>query len=257
MTEASAAMNAADTARLSALVRGVRVVSLDAGGTIIFLDQPRVARFVQARGHDVDVAAIVAGESEAKRRLEHDRSAMVSVPFDGDDKPGAAAWGRMVATFLHIAGIPLAGLGALMGDLWRDHVRFNLWSLVPPGLGAALDAVRARGVRVVVVSNSEGMLDPLFTELELHRHLDRLVDSGVVGVEKPDPRIFAIALEGTPPSEALHLGDTFTTDVVGARNAGMRHAFIDVHDAYAGMHADVPRVTSVVEVCEAILRERG
>lgn len=89
----------------------------------------------------------------------------------------------------------------------------------------------------------------------MHRHLDRLVDSGIVGVEKPDARIFEIALEGTAPSEALHLGDTFTTDVLGARNAGMRHALIDVHDAYAGMHADVPRVGSVVEVCEAILRE--
>ena len=127
-----------------------------------------------------------------------------------------------------------------------------------PGLGDALRWCKRRVGRLALVADTRpGTAANVLAQHGLADLFDYLAISEIVGVEKPDPRIFAIALEGTPPSEALHLGDTFTTDVVGARNAGMRHAFIDVHDAYAGMHADVPRVTSVVEVCEAILRERG
>lgn len=244
-------MRMANKDELASLVRGVSVLSLDAGGTVIFLDHTRVARFCKGRGITVTPAQLVIAEGEAKRGLESE-GAMVDAPFAFHGEPGGAGWGRMIGTLLHVAGVPKKLLGTLLDGLWREHVQRNLWSLVPAGLGHALDAVRARGVRVVVVSNSEGMLERLFDDLGLLSHLDRVVDSGVVGVEKPDPRIFGVALDGTPPEAALHLGDTFATDVLGAREAGLRSALIDEAGHYAGLHPEVLRVRSVVEVCDAL-----
>ena len=57
-----------------------------------------------------------------------------------------------------------------------------------------------------------------------------------------------------PAPRALHLGDVFATDILGARAAGLRHALIDPHGHYAGRHLDVPRVPGVVEVACAILQ---
>lgn len=240
-----------------ALVAGVSLLSLDAGGVVIFLDHARVARYLGDHGIEVTAARLVEAEGKAKRALESAGArAMVDAPFAERSAPGAASWGRMVGTMLALAGIDVhrERLVELLNGLWLEHVRRNLWSVVPDGLFAALEAVRARGIRVVIVSNSEGMLDRLFADLGLLPHLDRVIDSGIVGIEKPDPRIFDLALEGVDPDRALHLGDTFATDVVGARNAGLRCALIDEVNHYAGRHLDVPRVRSVVEVCEAMLR---
>jgi putative hydrolase of the HAD superfamily len=114
-------------------------------------------------------------------------------------------------------------------------------------------------VHVAVVSNSEGMLESLFDELGILRAIDLVVDSGVVGIEKPDARIFRIALDyfGVPPARALHLGDNFVTDVVGARAAGVRVALVDPFGHLDGRHGDVPRVASAPDVARAIAEARG
>src|SRR5262249_14602524 len=156
---------------------------------------------------------------------------------------------------VHLAGVPEARVASILERAWKEHVDLNYWSLVPQGLGPALDAIRARGIKVVVVSNSEGMLEELFDRLGILASFDRVVDSAKVGVEKPDPRIFtqALAPYGIAPGAALHLGDTFATDIAGGRAAGVRVALIDPFAHYEGRHLDVPRVAGAVEVAKAIL----
>jgi len=53
----------------------------------------------------------------------------------------------------------------------------------------------ARGVSVAIISNSEGMLNALFASLGVLQHFDLVLDSGTIGLEKPDPRIFRMALD--------------------------------------------------------------
>ena len=155
-----------------------------------------------------------------------------------------------------LAGLPEGRVPELLVAAWAVHEVRNLWCKVPEGLGAALDAIRARGVKVAIISNSEGMLDRLFADLGVLQHFDLVVDSGKLGIEKPDPRIFQVALDrfGVPAERALHLGDVFATDVLGARAAGIRHALIDPFQHYAGRHAEVPRVPGVVAVAEKLLQ---
>jgi putative hydrolase of the HAD superfamily len=240
---------------LTQLVRGVRLLSLDAGNTVIFLDHARLADLARRPGFETDAATLIRTEGAAKRR--HARADLVRVPWAHEAEPGARGWGSMVATIVAEAGFPAAELPAFLERAWKEHVQKNLWWLVPEGFSAAIAEVRARGIKVVLVSNSEGMLDRLFAELGILADFDLLLDSGKVGVEKPDPRIFQIALErfGVAPDAALHLGDIYTTDITGARAAKMRAALVDPHEHYDGMFEDVPRVPGVVAVARALIRE--
>ncbi len=68
------------------------------------------------------------------------------------------------------------------------------------------------------------------------------------GVEKPDPRLFLLALErlGASPGEAVHVGDFYSVDVVGARAAEVRPILVDEADLYPD--ADCPRVRSLADL---------
>ena len=163
-----------------------------------------------------------------------------------------------MATLVQIATeVDEARAGECVRALWAEHRRFNLWRKVPAGLVEAVAELRARGVPVVVVSNSEGKLLELFDNLGLGQTFDHVVDSHHVGVEKPDPRIFepVLARFGVPAAAALHVGDTYATDVVGARAAGMQVALIDPFAHYEGAYADVPRVTDVAAVCRSLVAD--
>jgi HAD superfamily hydrolase (TIGR01509 family) len=238
------------------LARDVDLLCLDAGNTVIFLDHARLAAILRRVGVEVAPDVLVRTEGEAKRLAES--GGLVDVSWAFRERPGALAWGKMVATIVVRAGLPEARAGELLDHAWREHEVMNLWCKVPEGLGLALDDLRETGARVAIISNSEGMLERLFTELGIRGHFDAVVDSGLVGVEKPDPRIFAFALErfSVPASRTLHLGDVFATDVLGARAAGLRHALIDPFGHYEGRHLEVLRVPGAVEVARAITAAR-
>ncbi len=239
---------------LDSFVAGVRLLSLDAGGVVIFLDHARVARLLAEEGIRVEAHTLARSEGDAKRLTDVGKGEDPRWEFE--DRPGGRGWGKMVGTMLAEAGVDRDRLPALLARFWKSHMELNLWSLVPEGMGAALDDARALGVRVVLVSNSEGTHAELFARLGIAKHFDLLVDSGKVGVEKPAPGIWQIALEAfpTPPREVLHLGDTFRTDIAGAQGMRFRVGLIDPFGHYEGAHLDVVRVPGVVEVARAIVR---
>lgn len=239
------------------LLSGVELLCLDAGNTVIFLEHARLARLAATHGHALSVDALVVAEGDAKRLAE--TGGLLDLAWQGAGEPGALGWGRMVGTLYSRAGVPAGALVPLVEAAWRSHVDYNLWSKVPIGLGDAVEAFRATGGRVAIVSNSEGMLASLFAKLGIAQHFDLVADSGLLGVEKPDPRIFEHVLRelSVPPTAALHLGDVFATDVLGARAAGVRVALIDPFDHYAGRHDDVPRVSGVASVARALATRRA
>jgi len=243
-----------ESVALATLVRDVELLCLDAGNTVVFLDHTRLARIAGEHGFATTADALVRAEGETKVALEEKREHHVA--WSRAHVQAARGWAATVGTMLHAAGLPLDRVPAMLDAMWPEHAAYNLWSLVPEGLVDALAAVRAAGVRVAIVSNSEGRLEPLLVALGVRGALDLVVDSGIVGIEKPDPRIFRIALDrfGVAPARALHLGDVYATDVLGARAAGVRVALVDPHGHLAGRHPDVPRVPGAREVA-TVLRE--
>jgi REG-2-like HAD superfamily hydrolase len=94
---------------------------------------------------------------------------------------------------------------------------------VAPGARSALRTWRAAGGRAAVVSNWDTRLGPLLDRLGLSPLLDARFVSAEVGLEKPDPALFACAVValGVPAARALHLGDSESKDVAPARAAGL------------------------------------
>lgn len=132
-----------------------------------------------------------------------------------------------------------------------------LWSRVVPGVHEALSRLKRAGVTLSAVSNSDGTVEELLADVGLRDHFDTVIDSEIVGHAKPDPRIFQIALDllGVEPDRALHVGDMYFADIIGARRAGLQGVLVDPYGDWSD--ADCPRVSDVGELAGHILTARG
>jgi putative hydrolase of the HAD superfamily len=225
-------------------------VFLDAGNTLITLDHALVC--------DVLAGAGVTCSPEALARAEAAARPAVSAYLDD----GPSSEGR--DTFTFYVGCILAGLGVEAGaadglaprivrTLRHDVGTRRLWSQVLPGVPAALRALRAAGLRLVVVSNSDGTVEAGLSDMGLRDHLDAVVDSAVVGSEKPDPAIFrhALGLAGARPERTLHVGDLYAVDMLGARRAGLHGLLVDPYGDWGAV--DCPTARDVAALARALL----
>ena len=135
-------------------------------------------------------------------------------------------------------------------DVARLGRRFRELSLKElalfPYVTRLLEALTAARCRTAIVSNTEAVLTQFdLGEFPVLRTVDAIVLSSEVGVRKPDPGIFQIALDRleTPPAAAVFVGNSLTDDVAGARRAGLRCVFLDEH-----LHGAEPVVASDGEV---------
>ena len=225
-------------------VSSVRVLLLDAGGVLIRPSFERVAEALRARGVAAEPAALALAEPRAKHELDRNPGAGAET----DDQRG---WQYFNLVLAHAGVARSAATDAALEELRRWHARSNLWEDVYDGVRASLARFRARGLRLAVVSNANGTVEALFDRLELSSFFDVVLDSAVEGVEKPDPRLFLLALErlgAAAPGEAVHVGDFYSVDVVGARAAGIRPVLLDEAGLYPD--ADCPRVRSLAELAE-------
>jgi HAD superfamily hydrolase (TIGR01509 family) len=151
---------------------------------------------------------------------------------------------RYVRLTLDQLGIALdeATLDHAFAALCREHRRENFFGLPAPGVLETLEQL-AKHYKLAVVSNAGGKVAIKLREAGFDRHLLAVMDSGLVGIEKPDPRIFLMACEHAKvrPERSLYVGDLHAIDVVGARRAGLRPVLLDPEGAYAAMGVtDVP-----------------
>ncbi len=112
-----------------------------------------------------------------------------------------------------------------------------------------LAALRAAGYRLGVLTNMPLEMGPLCDRLGLTAYLDFVVGSNEAGAEKPHPPVFLTALErmAADPGEAVHVGDQYGSDVLGARAVGMHSVLID----RGGWHSEVddcPKIESLAEL---------
>lgn len=201
----------------------LRAVFFDAGGTLIHVDYGRVRRVLLATlGRAPDLEALAAAEYAGRAAVEAAMAAGAGLR-DGDRWP------------IHFGGV-LTSLGFTSDEVRRagpairaEHERAHLWTTVPPGTAAGLRSLRDAGLGVACVSNSDGTVAALLDAAGLGAVLDFVVDSNVVGVEKPDPAIFRLALDraGVAAAEALYVGDLYPVDIVGARRAGIEAVLLD------------------------------
>jgi len=110
---------------------------------------------------------------------------------------------------------------------------------------------------MAVISNSEGTVEQILEEVDLRDNFEIVIDSFLVGVEKPDPRIFEIALESLEwdHADTIYLGDIFYIDVWGANQAGLGAIHLDKMGLYKGWEGE--RIPSLRELPEWLTQLNG
>jgi len=223
----------------------LETVFLDAGGVLIYPNWWRVSEALAAQGVTLSPEALIEADPPARRELD-DQGVI------GGTTDASRGWLFFDLILAH-AGMPRSeATAAALAELHRYHTASNLWEYVPGYVVPFLERLRARGLRLVVVSNANGTLLKHMDRLDLTRRFDCVLDSADEGVEKPDPRFFEIALarSGARKETTIHVGDLYHVDVVGARSAGLRGVLLDEADLRPD--ADCPRVRSLDDLASRI-----
>lgn len=222
--------------------RRVDAVLVDAGGVLVDPNWPLVAEVLERHGVHVDPIALAGAEPIAKRRWD-----------DADAIRGTTDLvrrERFLAQILRIAGVDFDTdeVEAATDEVEALHRERGIWEIVPGGAAEALDVLRGAGLRLALASNAEPMLRDKLGQLGLAHRFDHLTISGEIGVEKPDPAFFRAALDAldVPAERAVHVGDFYEIDVVGARSAGLEAILVDV--AGLSTDRDVTRIRALSEV---------
>lgn len=222
--------------------RSHAVVSFDIGQTLVDLDLDFLAMRLGSRGVAVSVERLEGSAPTAWRT------------YDQLTEQGAShPWHAFMQALLQGAGVDEPG--PHVDWLYSQQSVKNLWRRPIEPMVALVRELRARGAAIVAVSNSEGHLADLLAEIELAPLFDTIIDSARVGVAKPDPRIFEIALErlGSPePELAIHVGDSWAADVEGARAAGWKAIWYRSRSGSPGSDATVPIATNADEIRRAL-----
>jgi putative hydrolase of the HAD superfamily len=161
------------------------------------------------------------------------------------DAVGKPDWSLYLATYVRTCGVPEERVAATVDGL-RTVFNGHIWTRVIPGSADALRELVALDIKLGIVSNAAGTIAAMLGEAGICQlgegpgvAVGVLLDSHVVGVAKPDPAIFRLALDAleVDPGNTLYIGDTAIFDVVGAHAAGIDVLHIDPHDMCAAATA--------------------
>jgi HAD superfamily hydrolase (TIGR01549 family) len=117
-----------------------------------------------------------------------------------------------------------------------------------PDTEPTLSWLAGAGFVMALVSNAPPDTVKVVEDLGLRKYIPHIVISGVVGYSKPHPEIFRIALRqaGVEPGQTVHVGDLYESDVVGARNAGVKGILLDREGTATGL--DCPIITTLADL---------
>jgi putative hydrolase of the HAD superfamily len=216
-----------------------RVIFFDVGNTLLF---PNIAKML------APIATGLHPTLEQWQALER----RTKPEFDRGMESGQADHSFWWTFHTHL----LEELGQDTGvrDALVENTRQSAnWDRILPGTRDALDRIR-RSFRIAVISNADGKIEGVLSRCGIAGCFESITDSGVVGVEKPRREIFEAALKAMKASadESLYVGDVYSVDFVGARNAGMRAVLFDVAGAYRDR--DLPRVESLQQLESWLLK---
>jgi putative hydrolase of the HAD superfamily len=226
----------------------IRTVFFDLGGTLLMMRRDRIiSKILTGEGYPVRPENVHAAYFRAEPswlRIYGERR------MDGEETEEAYRQLDAMICRLLFPRQPadeverLSGLTRSQWPTVEKTIPLELYHDAVP----TLERLKSEGYTMGLVSNAPPDTVKAVEFLGLPRYLPVIVISGVVGVSKPNPEIFRIALSrsGAEPNEAIHVGDVYEADVLGARNAGIKGLLIDRDGLQAD--ADCPRVTTLSDI---------
>jgi HAD superfamily hydrolase (TIGR01549 family) len=223
-----------------------QVVFFDAGGVLLYPDWERVSGILRGYGITATSAQLADAEFLAKRRM--DDAGFTTTTGDITEPDGYLGW------VVKAAGIDYGhqALHEAAREFHEEHLRANLWSVMPLEVRPALERLRDAGYRLGLISNTEDNLRAVLASTGLDAYFETLVISAEVGAEKPSPAIFHEALHrlAVAPEHAMFVGDFYSIDVLGARGVGISPILLDARGRSADR--DVTRVASLTELADLL-----
>ena len=189
-------------------------VLLDAGGVLLLPNPWSVAAVLRAAGGSIDPEVVPRAHYAGVAAMDARKTVDWSHYY------------RVLARFADVPHDRVDDAMAGLGSLFRSPVP-GTWNVVPLGVLDHLRDLVATGVAIGVVSNADGSIEATLRRCGIP--IDVVIDSTIVGFAKPQPEIFALALEalGIAAGDAVHVGDTASADVDGAHAAGVRPLHLD------------------------------
>jgi len=211
----------------------ITTVLFDAGGTLVHLDYFFLHKELRQAGIRVTRRAVRRAEYAAK--IAVDRRVLGSAR-DTDETRRQPYF----AALLDQLGVDTPTAAQLLQRFEAAHIQDNLWRVMLPSTPRILRELRDRGLILGVVSNADGRIAAILRQCGIEQFFQVMIDSHLVGVEKPDPRIFHLALARAQarPEQAIFIGDIYGVDVLGAERAGIRPLLLDALGCYEGVHCE-------------------
>jgi putative hydrolase of the HAD superfamily len=226
-------------------LKDIKAIFFDAGGTLIHLDSSHIC-------------GLISAELEASPSLDNFRRAQYVAMLRVAQlvAEGAGSTEKLKAQFystlLPEIGVPADRLQQAVECILELAHAEMLWRKADESTALTLRELKARGLRLGVVSNSDGRIESALEQAGISSYFDFFIDSFLVGVEKPDPKIFHIATTraGVAPAEAAYVGDLYSVDVVGARGAGLLPVLYDPYEL--NPQADCIRIRRLGELLDLV-----
>ena len=211
-----------------------RFIFFDVGNTLLFPNRARMLAPLPPQQHPT----LERWQAlERRTKLEFDQGMM-------GGKVDHGFWWTFHTYLLHELNAINDGVRDALVENTQNSAN---WHQIPPGTRDALQRIRQE-YAIAVISNADGRIDAVLRRCGIADCFASITDSGIVGHEKPYPAIFEAALAEmkAAASESLYVGDVYSVDYVGARNAGMQAVLFDVAGAYR--ESEFPRVQSLAEL---------
>lgn len=225
----------------------IEAVLIDVGGVLVLPDHDRIGGAFDRAGVHVDRALLDRA---------HYAGITALTEFNEGDRE---IWVEYNRAYARACNTPDDAVDEIVEHLLNEFATGGVWSRKIPGSVDALRRLTDLGVSVGIVSNADGSAEERLRDDGICQvgpgpgvPVRAILDSTVVGVSKPDPRIFEMALDalGVPAARATHVGDTPAADVDGARAAGVHPVLMDPYEFHPDV--DVERVASLHDVVDLV-----
>jgi len=215
-------------------MRKVRFIFFDVGNTLLFPNRAKMLEPIPREKHPT-----LENWQALERRTKRE--------FDQGLLGGKVDHGFWWTFHTHLLEELKAEDDQVRDALVANTQKSANWDKLLPGTREVLDRLKGQ-YPMAVISNADGKIDEVLTRCGISDCFASITDSGNVGHEKPHRAIFDAALGEmkADPSESLYVGDVYSVDYVGARNAGMQAMLFDVAGAYR--QREFPRVESLTEL---------
>jgi putative hydrolase of the HAD superfamily len=238
---------------------------LDAGGTLVFIDQDYLSSLAGAQGFQIEAQRFY----EEHFRLMHwlDTHLRTHHRFPPRlNKPYTQILFESVGMAEEVAA-----RAAQIAE--TRHKERNLWTFTFPWIRETLDRLRDAGYRMSIISNADGRVEQQLCDMGLESYFERIYDSAIVEAQKPDPGIYELALKELclQPQDALFVGDVFHIDIWGANRVGIPGLHLDPlgrYERWPGEHvqdlrqlpgwlrgyAEAPERYEMLPLCDFVLQ---